>query len=840
MIKNILFQLHWFLGITAGTVLALMGITGATLSFEDELVRWTTPATDTIAAQQRAGLAPLTMEQLVVKLRPSPKAELTRFNLDPGGERLSSMRFKGVDGSVYFDPYSGQALPEPTLAPVLQFIEDLHRRLVAGEAGKQVTGACVIVLVFFCLSGLYLRWPRRWWSLREWWQVQWQRSGRSFLWSLHSVVGTWCLVFYLLIALTGLYWSYDWYRTGFVAVLGGEPRSEGRPAGKPARGMDLSAVQHAIDQLPGLPGLAYELRFPNRPGAPLTARYRQADAPHPRAFDSVDIDAATGQILKRTRYADQPLGRQLITSVFALHSGSFFGLPGRVLVMLASLCMPLFLVTGWMLYLDRRRKKRQVRDSRAGLSPGLVNDGAVGTPWLVSFASQSGFAEQLAWLTAGQLRAAGLAVQVEPIGHLDDALLSRTRNALFVLSTFGDGEAPDTARAFERRFLDKLHALPELGYAMLALGDRQYTRFCGFSRRVETWLHAQGARPLFPPIEVDRDDAEALAAWQQQLTGITGLQAQTPLVQQIPWQAWTLRERTQLNPGSAAGEIWHVALVPPDGVHWKAGDILQIAPCNNDVQIAQALACAGLAHAEAVLVDGSHLPLAQALATRALPPPGPGAQQVVDAQAWLDALPALPHREYSVASIKEDGAAELVVRLTTTPDGRHGLGSGWLCLHAAPGTAVQARIRSNNGFHRLEDRAPMLLIGNGTGIAGLRSLLREADTAGHHGHWLIFGERTARHDHLFADEMQHWQQQGHLARVDLAFSRDQPERRYVQHQLAEAATELAQWVNAGASLYVCGSLLGMAEEVDHTLRTVLGDDTVEQLLASARYRRDVY
>ncbi len=843
MLKTVLFQLHWFLGITAGTVLAVMGLSGATLSFEDELLQALNPPLAKIAQHHAQGMASLPLTELVARLRAGRHQPLQSLRVDATGHRLSVARFEGGRRSQqYFDPYSGQTLAHIRGEAFFEWVEDLHRRLVAGDTGKAITGACVIGLLFFCLSGLYLRWPRQWHSLRTWLAVEWRRGGRSFLWSLHSVVGTWVLVVYLMIALTGLWWSYDWYRSGMTRLLGGTSERAQANDDRPLGALDLAQLQRGLyAAVPGVRAGYLDLRLPNKPGLPVTARVQIGDTPaHDRAYDSLQLDPGTGATLQYQAYADMPLGRKLMASVLALHSGSFFGLPGRLVVTASALGMCLFFITGWMLYLDRRRKKRQARASRLGLSPGSIHGQHQDAPWLVSFASQSGFAEQLAWRTAGQLQAAGLPVQVEPLSRVDSALLARTRNALFVLSTFGDGQAPDSARAFERRLLDKVQALPDLGYAMLALGDRQYARFCGFSRRVDAWLHAQGARPLFPAVEVDRVDPASLADWQQQLSGITGLQVQTPLAEQAPWHDWTLRDRTLLNPGSAGGAIWHVALQPPAGVSWKAGDILEIAPRNSDARVADALANAGLAADAPVQVGGQATTLAHALATRTLPATPTDPRSPADAQSWLEALAPLPHREYSIASITDDGAAELVVRLTVAADGEHGLGSGWLCVHAAPGATVRTRVRRNAGFHRRDDGAPMILIGNGTGIAGLRSLLREAEVAGHRGHWMLYGERSARHDQLFAAQLRQWRQQGHLARIDLAFSRDQAERIYVQHLLAQAAPELERWVGAGASLYVCGSLQGMAEEVDRTLRTMLGEEAVEQLLAAGRYRRDVY
>lgn len=131
----------------------------------------------------------------------------------------------------------------------------------------------------------------------------------------------------------------------------------------------------------------------------------------------------------------------------------------------------------------------------------------------------------------------------------------------------------------------------------------------------------------------------------------------------------------------------------------------------------------------------------------------------------------------------------------------------------------------------------MLLIGNGTGIAGLRARI----AAGARRNWLVFVERSSAHDALYADELQQWQQAGWLERLDRVYSRDQDQpARYVQHALAAAAADVRLWVEQSACLYVCGSLRGMAPEVDHALDNILGASARRQLQHDGRYRRDVY
>jgi sulfite reductase (NADPH) flavoprotein alpha-component len=134
----------------------------------------------------------------------------------------------------------------------------------------------------------------------------------------------------------------------------------------------------------------------------------------------------------------------------------------------------------------------------------------------------------------------------------------------------------------------------------------------------------------------------------------------------------------------------------------------------------------------------------------------------------------------------------------------------------------------------------VILIGNGTGLAGLRSLLKARIVAGHTANWLLFGERNAAHDFYCQAELQGWLATGDLARLDLAFSRDQAGKVYVQDRLRESAEQLREWLVAGAAIYVCGSLEGMAAGVDAVLHELLGEATVSTLREEGRYRRDVY
>lgn len=403
-----------------------------------------------------------------------------------------------------------------------------------------------------------------------------------------------------------------------------------------------------------------------------------------------------------------------------------------------------------------------------------------GEPVLVAYASQTGFAEEVAEATAKALSEAGAPVTLRPLGAVAAADL--TGRALFVVSTTGEGDAPDPARAFIRDVMQDGAALPGLRYGVLALGDSSYARFCAFGRALDAWLAHAGAQPLFDRVEVGDGDPAALRHWQGQLGLLTGV-TDAPDWARPTYGRWTLAERTLLNPGSPGGEAWHIRLTPPEGATWQAGDILEIGPHND---------------------------------------------------------PDLPHREYSIASLPSDGGVELIVRLTTRADGQPGLGSGWLCRAAPVGGIVDARVRTNRAFHAPEPSRPLILIGSGTGLAGLRAHLKARAALNVRWNWLVFGERARAHDYFHRAEIEAWKTSGLLDRVDLAFSRDQAERIYVQRRLLEAADILRRWVANGAAIYVCGSLEGMARDVHAALVEVLGAELLEKLADEGRYRRDVY
>jgi sulfite reductase (NADPH) flavoprotein alpha-component len=239
-----------------------------------------------------------------------------------------------------------------------------------------------------------------------------------------------------------------------------------------------------------------------------------------------------------------------------------------------------------------------------------------------------------------------------------------------------------------------------------------------------------------------------------------------------------------------------------------------------------------------VTLQRERLPLADALARSRLPDTDEAAG--LDAVGVAATLQRLPHREYSIASLPADGTLDLLVRQTCEGGQPVGVGAAWLTVHAPLGATVDLRVRANPNFRAPTDDRPLVLIGNGTGMAALHAVLETRIAARRHRNWLLFGERQRAHDFHYRDDIERWLATGQLARADFAWSRDQPQRIHVQQRVREAAAELRRWVDDGAVMMVCGSLAGMAPGVDDALCEVLGRGRVEQIRAEGRYRRDVY
>ena len=846
LLKRLLFRLHWIIGLTAGGVLAVVGVTGGLVGFEQPLLALVNPQ---LRIEVPADAQPLAPDRLIAAAQaayPGLRASRLAWNGDDQAVSIRMTKGKQRRGEqVMVDPYTARVLGTPRGTGFFHGAEDLHRRLAAGPVGKQIVGASTALLILMAFTGLVLRWPKHMRSLRAWLKLDVRLRGRSFLWHLHAIVGTWVLAFYLVASLTGLWWSYDFYRNALNGMAGvsGSLRPRAPPPGDP--GAPLVAVDTAWAQFRQIVPDATQatMNLGNNPQVPLQLRYQTPDSAHERAWNTLTLDATSGAVQKRERYADQPRGRRFISSLYPLHAGSFFGKPGLYLMSLASLLMPLFFITGVWLWLQRRRSGAAARRQRQALA---ATDGG-GEPILVLHASQSGTAERLAWRTAEWLRHAGLAPRVAALGPGSGDGLGNASHALFVVASYGDGGPPDSALGFVRRCMhgDGAPDLSRLKYAVLALGNRRYEEFCGFGRQLSQWLGDRGAHLLFPPVEAHEAEAVAVARWRAQLGSRWNEVAEGDVEASAPAAAvvftgWPLRRRERLNPGNDEAPLYALDFAIPAGdatASWQPGDLLDVEVAPAWPHIDAWLRQWQLDPQAAVELDGCRLPLREALRRRE-PPRHPEAWAGIDAQALVERLPPLCPRSYSIASLPHEGHARVMVRCNRDATGTRGLASAWLCDALEVGATAPALLRACPRFHAPAAGTPLLLVANGAGIAPFLGVLEQRATAATRAPaWLAYGERHPQHDAHTVARLQRWREQGVLTHLDVCFSRAGDG--YVQDRLRAAPGRLREWIANGAHIMVCGSP-AMGEGVHAALVDMLGADTVDALHAEGRYRRELF
>lgn len=443
MFKKFLFQIHWFLGISAGLILSIMGVTGAIYSYDQQILKWVNTDSYVVQAESTPKLTPAQLYQHFATTQPEIKINSITIAKDPTASSVVNIEKEGERRgyNMMVNPYTAQVLPDVKGRELLLLIQQIHRNLTAGEFGKQITGACALMLIYFVLSGLYLRWPKKH-SARQWLAVKPKLKGRNFIWDLHAVVGTWVIVFYLLFACTGLYWSYDWWRSGMFKVLGVEqPKMQGH--GGAGRNKDkssetkldstqlITALNQTWSGFNNQVGRDYStltVNLPKKDDGKVELSFVDAMPQHERARNQAVYNYKTANIEKMELYEDKKLNQKIMSSMLPVHRGSFFGPVYQFVAMLASLAMPLFFVTGWMLYLKRRKQKKLTQAARQSLAGHYIDENA--KPWLITYATQTGVAEQLAWSTATSLQEAHQPVQVKSIQQLTEADLQEHEQIL--------------------------------------------------------------------------------------------------------------------------------------------------------------------------------------------------------------------------------------------------------------------------------------------------------------------------------------------------------------------------------------------------------------------------
>jgi len=529
-------------------------------------------------------------------------------------------------------------------------------------------------------------------------------------------------------------------------------------------------------------------------------------------------------------------------------------------------------------------------------------------PLTLLYGSESGNAESLALKARKLAQRHGFDARVVDMADADVAALAKAGNVIVFASTWGEGEPPQRAAAFYNALMSEAAPrLDGLRFAVLALGDTAYANFCAIGQAIDDRLAALGATRAADRVDLDLDFAKKAAAWTEQtLETLAPRDADAAAtVVHVDFRATSAGEEPVYTPESplesqistainlngtgSTSETWHIELAAdaPDFTY-EPGDAIGVLP-ENDPALAAGLAAAvgldGDADVQQRLTASYDIttlsrPLVEAYARLtgrtdvASLIAGPDAfkrfaadRQLIDLFAMFPEkltpeqltglLRPLPPRLYSVASSQaaHPGEAHLLVgavRWASHGRDRKGVASTWLADQKRAGDAVRIYVKRNRHF-RLpkDDQRPIIMLGAGTGVAPFRAFVEHRSEAGIKSpSWLFFGARNYTNDFLYQLEWQEHLQSGALGRIDVAFSRDQPEKIYIQHRLWEHREEVRRWIADGAHVYVCGDEKGMGRDVDVTLARILaegrggdmdkGKAELAELTKAGRYQRDVY
>lgn len=521
--------------------------------------------------------------------------------------------------------------------------------------------------------------------------------------------------------------------------------------------------------------------------------------------------------------------------------------------------------------------------AQGGQAPVLAAPATASRPLLVLYGSQTGNAEGVAKTFAEAAKAAGLSVTLASMAGFKAKKLSEAQDIALVVSTHGDGEAPDDAIALHELLGSKRAPdLSQTRFSVLALGDSSYPLFCQTGKDFDERLAAAGGERLLAIKEADVEFQAAAQAWQDEL--LSALAAAVPQVQSAAEVSSTaVAQPTRANPLSAevlavqpltidAGhEVFHLELDVPS-LSYQPGDALGVVVQQSDELVQAVLDATRLNADEIVSIEGKQLRLFDALKGKELTVLHPktvaqlqlseGEGQLPErirtrsesltAQQLVDALKPLAPRLYSIASSPNEAEGEVhltvaLVAFEAEGNARFGVASG-LVSRLQAGDQVQVYVQPNNRFRLPDADKPVIMIGPGTGVAPFRAFMQEREATEAVGrNWLFFGSRNLRNDFLYQTEWQRWLNEGLLSKLSLAFSRDQQDKIYVQHRLQEQGADVWQWLNDGAYLYVCGDAERMAKDVHQALAGIIeshgntdGETYLNDLRAQGRYLRDVY
>ena len=529
----------------------------------------------------------------------------------------------------------------------------------------------------------------------------------------------------------------------------------------------------------------------------------------------------------------------------------------------------------------------------------------------ILFASQTGNSQKIAHKLASAIQDENNTVTVASTADFKVNNLKKLDHLFIVASTHGEGEPPDNAISFyEYLHSKRAPQLNDVKYSVLSLGDTSYEFFCKTGIDFDERLKALGATAIVPRVDCDVDFEEAANGWIEQVKAAIATTSASTVVKPTspisninneysrnhPFYAEVL-EKINLNGRGSNKETIHLELsLEGSGITYEPGDVLAIVPRKNEQVVTLLVSALKFDETTTVSINGTSLSLKEALfdlditalsktllakfvpftSNEQLVKLVENREQLKDfvygrdvidvvetfgpwtwtAQQFVEQLRKIPAREYSISSSYGAYPEEVHVTIGKVfyeQEGRYreGVVSGDVASNVEVGDQLAVYVKQNPNFKLPQPTTPIIMIGAGTGIAPFRSFLQEREEQGAEGKsWLFFGDQHFVTDFLYQVEWQNWLKNDVLTNINVAFSRDQKEKVYVQHRLLENAKELYEWIEQGAIVYLCGDEKTLGHSVQEALITVIeqqrnvsrdeATEYLKELQKQKRYQRDVY
>ncbi len=520
-------------------------------------------------------------------------------------------------------------------------------------------------------------------------------------------------------------------------------------------------------------------------------------------------------------------------------------------------------------------------------------------PLTIVYASESGNSEKLAGDLAKAARKNGLKPTIIDMADLELPALASAKRLVVIAATWGEGEPPARAiRAYNELMGEGAPRLDGVEFSVLALGDTAYAEFCAIGKKIDERLAALGGKRVTDRVDCDLDFAKPAARWIGDTVKALAPPNAGGRVIEVDFGAKPtvapstdifeaeIIEHVDLNSSRSDKETIHLALAFEGGAPaYEPGDSLDLYPENDPAYVDELLKVAGLAgdgqlraefiksrdvttlslktidtyatstghqYVKALLADGH---AREWIAGRQLIDLIANFPIALDAEKLRALTRPLAPRAYSIASSRREVGDEAhllisAVRYKTHGRARKGVASNYVA-ELKRGQHVRVKLKPNKHFSLPAPEKDIVMVGPGTGVAPFRAFVQERRATEAKGRsWLFFGDRNFTHDFLYQLDWQDALKDGALTRMDVAFSRDTPEKVYVQHKLWDRRADLVEWLDGGAHFYVCGDAKAMAKDVRAALVRAYADvkalspEAAEQVVATLerekRYLQDVY